>query len=862
MPGTLVTISGANFGDSQGSSTVTFNGVAATVISWSNGTIVVRVPEGINPGTATVVVNVGSTPSNTQAFTITPPLFMSPSKMWVALGGTTELQVLDENGVVQNTPTWEVINANIAQVNAAADATDSGILQGLVLGTTKLIATVGNRTANGTANVYDATIPLPPGTVKWSTSPQGSDAFFWKSVQAVNSNPDGPDLYLLEGASSSYRVHAVRADGHQLWQRDLGNGFWGRPVAALNDGGLAVVFQNAVNGAETLIAIDPASGANEWQYAAQGELSAPAIHPDGHIFLTDRAGTANNFLKLDAATGAVVQTIPLPASQWTHTIDAAAYGPPDSPYSCTSNPDFSILDANGDAGAGNPSIGPDGTVYVELINSVRNIEVQTCVKQSDTEYDPRLPLYNGLAQETLQNNLQLFSYSPGGGFNITPLQQSTYSGQVAYSAAAPTVQPTDGSYAITEFTPGDPVPDSSSGVLLPFNRDTITSSNSVPSQRQLTRVISLSPAYTLSYPSPSAYWNAVLEPDVVVDDTGTAYWSDHSSVVALDIASGATKGSWSASDGSYVTIEAAQDGGGASISTENTDYTSSTLVRLDNTGTSIPPPTTATSVPIDTLDHFSASNWVGITTDSFDAAEFVGDQARDSISASPRREGNRGAQRATPALDFTHFLPIELAVDPSKYPIETYLSDARQAAPNPPSYHRFFLKEQATVDSFLRQLQKHQDVVAFLGHSFTANTTPDQSVGLCFFSDCLEKRPLIGEIGYPFGFPTPPPFDPTVQLVDPEWMNGDAKVIFIASCDDGQIFEELWGVYTAAPGRALIVPPSKDIDLIKAKDLWLKVLTALASGSTASQALAIADSTGTWRIIGDPSVKVYPAQNH
>jgi RHS repeat-associated protein len=67
--GTPVTIAGSTFGSSQGSSTVTFNGVAASPNSWSNTSIVAAVPLGATTGN--VVVTVNGTASNGAEFTVT-----------------------------------------------------------------------------------------------------------------------------------------------------------------------------------------------------------------------------------------------------------------------------------------------------------------------------------------------------------------------------------------------------------------------------------------------------------------------------------------------------------------------------------------------------------------------------------------------------------------------------------------------------------------------------------------------------------------------------------------------------------------------------------------------------------------------
>ena len=66
--GTLVTIAGANFGTTPGTSTVTFNGTAATPISWSASSVTVPVPPGATTGN--VVVTVGGVSSNSVNFTV------------------------------------------------------------------------------------------------------------------------------------------------------------------------------------------------------------------------------------------------------------------------------------------------------------------------------------------------------------------------------------------------------------------------------------------------------------------------------------------------------------------------------------------------------------------------------------------------------------------------------------------------------------------------------------------------------------------------------------------------------------------------------------------------------------------------
>src|SRR5260370_14922647 len=69
--GASVTITGTNFGATQGTSTVKFNGTTATPTSWSATSIVAPVPAGATTGN--VVVTVNGQASNGVSFTVIPP---------------------------------------------------------------------------------------------------------------------------------------------------------------------------------------------------------------------------------------------------------------------------------------------------------------------------------------------------------------------------------------------------------------------------------------------------------------------------------------------------------------------------------------------------------------------------------------------------------------------------------------------------------------------------------------------------------------------------------------------------------------------------------------------------------------------
>ena len=131
--GTAVTISGSNFGASPGTSTVTFNGVAATTGNWSNTSITAAVPSGASTGP--VVVRVGGVASNGVTFTVTmtstAPLIssLSPSSGPVGtavtisgsnFGASPGTSTVTFNGVAATTSNWSNTSITAAVPSGAS----------------------------------------------------------------------------------------------------------------------------------------------------------------------------------------------------------------------------------------------------------------------------------------------------------------------------------------------------------------------------------------------------------------------------------------------------------------------------------------------------------------------------------------------------------------------------------------------------------------------------------------------------------------------------------------------------------------------------------------------------------------------
>src|SRR6478735_7233219 len=69
--GTVVTISGSNFGGAQSSGTVSIGGISASIGNWSDTQITAAVPDGVTIGNVSVTVTSGSgSTSNAAGFTV------------------------------------------------------------------------------------------------------------------------------------------------------------------------------------------------------------------------------------------------------------------------------------------------------------------------------------------------------------------------------------------------------------------------------------------------------------------------------------------------------------------------------------------------------------------------------------------------------------------------------------------------------------------------------------------------------------------------------------------------------------------------------------------------------------------------
>ncbi len=140
---TAVTITGTNFGATQGTSTVTFNGTAGTPSSWSNTSIAVPVPSGATSGN--VVVTVNGAASNDVSFTVTPVIgSISPTSgsagtvvtiTGTNFGATQGSSTVAFNGTTATPTSWSATSVSVPVPNGAT--------------TGNIVVTVGGNASNG-----------------------------------------------------------------------------------------------------------------------------------------------------------------------------------------------------------------------------------------------------------------------------------------------------------------------------------------------------------------------------------------------------------------------------------------------------------------------------------------------------------------------------------------------------------------------------------------------------------------------------------------------------------------------------------------------------------------------------------------
>src|SRR5580700_2697833 len=168
--GSSVTITGTNFGNTQGTSAVSFNGTTATPSSWSATSIVAPVPSGTTSGNVTVTV--GGQVSNGVAFTVTipPPSITSVSPASGPVGTLVTLSGANF-GVTQGSSTVSFNGTAATPSSWSATSIVAPVPTGTTTG--NVTVTVGGQVSNGV--VFTIAAAPPPGTITHLQQGSNSD---------------------------------------------------------------------------------------------------------------------------------------------------------------------------------------------------------------------------------------------------------------------------------------------------------------------------------------------------------------------------------------------------------------------------------------------------------------------------------------------------------------------------------------------------------------------------------------------------------------------------------------------------------------------------------------------------------------
>jgi hypothetical protein len=268
--GAPVTITGTNFGATQSTSTVTFNGTAATPTSWSATSITVSVPVGATTGN--VVVTVGALASSGMSFTVLPtPSITSLSPTSGAVG--TPVTIIGTNfGTTQSTSTVTFNGIAATPTNWSASSIAVPVPAGATTGT--VVVTVGG---GASAGVSFTVVPI-------SVSPQLAAVVVTTQTQQFTA-------FVSSGTGLSWSVDGV-AGGNATVGTISASGLYTPPSTAGTHTVTASVSTPA-NSASASIAVTDLAGV----FTYHNDLSRDGANTQEYA-LTASTVTTNTFGKL------------------------------------------------------------------------------------------------------------------------------------------------------------------------------------------------------------------------------------------------------------------------------------------------------------------------------------------------------------------------------------------------------------------------------------------------------------------------------------------------------------------------------------------------------------------------------------
>ncbi|MEK8128741.1 glycosyl hydrolase [Paenibacillus filicis] len=230
--GTSVTLTGTNFGASQGTSTVKFGTTAASVTSWSNNAITAVVPSSLPAGSVNVTVTTPSGTSSGRTFTVTTVntgfsnvLYVNANNTLNASAGTGALNatIASAGGINYDGTPHNPVTYTISGVNATYDSSKSTGFNlyadaGSNIGNGVQVQITYDFTGNGTSTRtetynYFALNDVP----NWEnyTHNQGLKSATGNFSNMTNGTITVKVWNAIGNSTSSLRINASSADGSQ-----------------------------------------------------------------------------------------------------------------------------------------------------------------------------------------------------------------------------------------------------------------------------------------------------------------------------------------------------------------------------------------------------------------------------------------------------------------------------------------------------------------------------------------------------------------------------------------------------------------------------------------------------------------------
>jgi RHS repeat-associated protein len=204
--GAAVTITGANFGSSQGSGTASFNGKSATVSSWSATSIAVTVPTGVTTGNVVVFASgvnsngvnftVVATPSITSLSTTSGPVGTSVTITGTNFGSPQGSGTVSFNGTGASVTSWTATSIGVAVPAAATTGNVVVFASGVNSNGKSFTVTPHITSLSVTSGAVGASVTITgttfgssAGTIKFNATT--ATATTWTSTSIVTTVPSG-----------------------------------------------------------------------------------------------------------------------------------------------------------------------------------------------------------------------------------------------------------------------------------------------------------------------------------------------------------------------------------------------------------------------------------------------------------------------------------------------------------------------------------------------------------------------------------------------------------------------------------------------------------------------------------------------